>query len=105
MSDRLSTVKALTFDVFGTVVDWRSSITREGEALASRLGIQNVDWAAFASAWRAKYQPAMTRVRTGERPWTKLDDLHRESLEQTLAEFHITGPSEDEVDNFKRAWH
>jgi 2-haloacid dehalogenase len=105
MSDRLSTVKALTFDVFGTVVDWRSSVTREGEALASRLGIQAVDWAAFATAWRAKYQPAMTRVRTGERPWTKLDDLHRESLEQTLAEFEITGLDEDEVDYVNRAWH
>jgi len=105
MTDRLSTVKALTFDVFGTVVDWRSSITREGEALASRLGIQNIDWADFASAWRAKYQPAMNRVRSGERPWTKLDDLHRESLEETLAEFKITGLSEAERDNFNRAWH
>ena len=105
MTDRLSSVKALTFDVFGTVVDWRSSITREGEVLASRLGIQGVDWAEFASAWRAKYQPAMNRVRSGERPWTKLDDLHRESLEETLAEFEITGLSEDERDNLNRAWH
>jgi 2-haloacid dehalogenase len=105
MTDRLSTVKALTFDVFGTVVDWRSSITREGEALAGRLGIQGVDWAAFATAWRAKYQPSMTRVRNGERPWTKLDDLHRESLEDTLTEFGVTGLSEGEKDNLNRAWH
>jgi 2-haloacid dehalogenase len=105
MTERLSTVKALTFDVFGTVVDWRSSITREGEALASRLGIQGVDWAAFATAWRAKYQPSMNRVRNGERPWTKLDDLHRESLEETLTEFGVRGLSEVEKDNLNRAWH
>jgi 2-haloacid dehalogenase len=105
MTDRLSTVKALTFDVFGTVVDWRSSITREGEALAARLGIQDVDWAAFATAWRAKYQPSMTRVRNGERPWTKLDDLHRESLEETLTEFGVTSLSKDEKDNLNHAWH
>jgi 2-haloacid dehalogenase len=105
MHDRLTAVKALTFDVFGTVVDWRSSITREGEALARRLGIEGVDWAGFATAWRAKYQPSMTRVRNGERPWTKLDDLHRESLEVTLSEFGVTSLSDEEKDNLNRAWH
>jgi 2-haloacid dehalogenase len=101
----LDDVKALTFDVFGTVVDWRSSIAREGEALARRRGIANVDWTAFADAWRALYQPSMTRVRKGELPWTKLDDLHRASLDRLLVEFKITGLAEAEVDDLNRAWH
>jgi 2-haloacid dehalogenase len=105
MADALTAVKALTFDVFGTVVDWRSSVTREGEALGRRQGIAGVDWAAFADAWRKRYQPAMTRVRSGEQPWTKLDDLHRASLDETLAEFKVTGLTEDEIQDLNRAWH
>ena len=64
-SERLEGVKALTFDVFGTVVDWRSSIIQEGEQLTTRTGIE-VDWPRFADAWRAGYGPAMQRVRNGE---------------------------------------
>jgi 2-haloacid dehalogenase len=79
-------VQVLAFDVFGTVVDWRGSIARELDALG--LG---VDGGAFADAWRARYQPAMQRVRAGERPWTKLDVLHRENLDATLAEFGVSG--------------
>jgi 2-haloacid dehalogenase len=101
----LESVQALTFDVFGTVVDWRSSIIREGEALGRRKGFAGVDWAAFADGWRAMYQPAMSRVRKGEVPWTKLDDLHRQSLDRLLAEFRVTGLTEDEVDDLNRAWH
>ena len=76
-------IKALTFDVFGTVVDWRESIIREGHALG-RAKHLDVDWAKFADAWRGLYQPAMDRVRRGEAEWTKLDDLHRMSLVQLL---------------------
>src|SRR5206468_12316683 len=76
-------VKALTFDVFGTVVDWRSSLIRQGEALGKAKGF-SVDWAKFADSWRGLYQPAMDEVRSGRRPWTKLDDLHRESLDKLL---------------------
>jgi 2-haloacid dehalogenase len=97
-------VKALTFDVFGTVVDWRSSLIREGEALGRAKGIA-VDWAQFADGWRALYQPMMDRVRKGELPWTKLDDLHRLSLERVLGEFEISGLSDGEVDDLNRAWH
>jgi 2-haloacid dehalogenase len=97
-------VKALTFDVFGTVVDWRSGIIREGEALG-RAKALDVDWARFADAWRGLYQPAMERVRSGAMPWTRLDDLHRMSLERLLAELGISGLSEDEIDRFNRAWH
>ena len=98
-------VKALTFDVFGTVVDWRSSITREGEALARAKNVQGVDWAKFADAWRGLYQPAMQEVRSGRRPWTKLDDLHRESLGRVLHDFGVKGLGETEIDHFNRAWH
>jgi 2-haloacid dehalogenase len=101
----MTDVQALTFDVFGTVVDWRSSIIREGEALARAKGIAHVDWAKFADAWRGLYQPAMNRVRSGERPWTKLDDLHRESLDRLLGEFKIGGLEETEIDHLNRAWH
>ena len=102
--DLLSTVKALTFDVFGTVVDWRSGIVREGEALGRARKLA-VDWTRFADAWRGLYQPTMDRVRGGEMPWTRLDDLHRMSLEQLLAEFAIKGLSEEEIDHLNRAWH
>ena len=99
------TVRALTFDVFGTVVDWRSSIAREGEALARRKKIDGVDWAKFADAWRGLYQPMLSRVRDGALPWTKLDDLHRMSLERLLPDFGITGLTDAEIDDLNRAWH
>ena len=98
-------IKALTFDVFGTVVDWRSSIIREGEALGRVKQITHVDWAAFADAWRGLYQPLMDRVRSGATPWTKLDDLHRMGLDRLLGEFKISGLSEVEIDHLNRAWH
>ncbi len=97
-------IKALTFDVFGTVVDWRSSIIREGEALGRAKGLE-VDWSAFADAWRGLYQPSMEEVRRGVRPWVKLDDLHRESLDSLIAAFGIAGLGENEVDHLNRAWH
>ena len=100
----LDDIKALTFDVFGTVVDWRSGIIREGEALGARKGL-DVDWARFADAWRGLYQPSLSKVRKGEMPWTKLDVLHRMSLDRLLGEFGITGLSEAEIDDFNRAWH
>lgn len=104
MPTNLDSVKALTFDVFGTVVDWRSSIIREGEELAKRKGL-DVDWAKFADAWRGGYGPSMNRVRTGELPWMKIDDLHRLILDGLLEQFNIKGLSEAEKDHFNRAWH
>ena len=98
-------VKALIFDVFGTVVDWRSSVTREGRALGERKGITGVDWERFADDWRAQYGPYMNKVRTGELPWTRLDDLHRMSLNGLLEEYGIEGLSEDEKVDFNKAWH
>jgi 2-haloacid dehalogenase len=100
----LSSVKALTFDVFGTVVDWRSSIIRECRDLGKSEGIED-DWSRFADSWRAGYAPAMNRVRTGELPWMSIDSLHRMVLERLLDEFGIKGLSESEKDNLNRAWH
>jgi 2-haloacid dehalogenase len=96
--------KALVFDVFGTVVDWRSTIIRESEELSRKKNL-NVQWAAFADAWRSRYAPSMERVRRGEIPWTKLDDLHRISLEELLCEFGIETLSEEEKDHLNRVWH
>ena len=75
-SPDLSSVKALTFDVFGTAVDWRGSIIREGEQWGRAKGL-NIDWASFADQWRAGYRPSMDKVRRGEWPWTSFDGLHR----------------------------
>jgi 2-haloacid dehalogenase len=97
-------VRALVFDVFGTVVDWRSSIIREGHLLGERKGY-DIDWAAFADRWRAGYGPAMNRVRSGELPWTKLDDLHRTVLNELVEEFSLTGMTEEELQHFNQAWH
>jgi len=97
-------VKALTFDVFGTVVDWRGSIIREGQLLSARKGY-DVDWGAFADSWRSGYGPAMNKVRTGELPWTKIDDLHRMILDDLLEEYSLTGMSEEEILHFNEAWH
>ena len=100
----MPTPKALVFDVFGTVVDWRSTIVRDGEELGRQKDL-TVDWAAFADAWRSRYAPSMDRVRNGEIPWTKLDDLHRASLEELLKEFGIEGLSAEEKDHLNRVWH
>jgi 2-haloacid dehalogenase len=96
--------KALVFDVFGTVVDWRTSIVLEGEDLGRKKNL-DVNWAAFADAWRSRYAPSMERVRSGKIPWTKLDDLHRASLEDLLREFGVEGLSEQEKDHLNRVWH
>ena len=97
-------VKALVFDVFGTVVDWRGSILRELEELGRRKRIE-ADWAAFADAWRGAYQPSMQRVRSGELPWTKLDDLHRISLDELLRRFGVDSLAPAEVARLNRVWH
>jgi 2-haloacid dehalogenase len=99
-----ASVKALVFDTFGTVVDWRGSIVEEGKAWGKTRGIA-IDWAAFADRWRAGYAPSMEKVRRGELPWTNLDHLHRALLEELLKEFHIEGLSEEEKDHWNRVWH
>ena len=94
---------ALAFDVFGTVVDWRSSIIRELEEFGRTHGVQQ-DWPAFADSWRAGYAPAMDRVRRGDLPWTRIDDLHRMILEDLLGSAGLAVSGED-IDELNRAWH
>ncbi len=97
--------KALLFDVFGTVVDWRGSIIAEGKTWAKAWGAE-IDWAGFADRWRAGYAPAMDKVRKGQLPWTKLDDLHRMILEEILSEFRMMPSlSEEQKDQLNRVWH
>ena len=100
----ISQVKALTFDVFGTVVDWRGSLIRQCEELGREKGYQ-VDWAAFADKWRGGYAPSMDRVRKGELPWTRIDDLHRMILDELLVEFGVCGLTEDEKRDLNKVWH
>jgi len=102
--NNLAILKAVTFDVFGTVVDWRTSIAREVESLAVKKKFA-VDGQRFADAWRELYQPSMTKVRDGKVPWTVLDDLHRTNLLQVLETFGIDQLSEEEIEHLNRAWH
>ena len=97
-------IRALVFDVFGTVVDWRGSIVREGEALSAAEGVR-VDWPAFADAWRAGYQPAMQRARSGEIPWTHVDGLHRVILDEIVPRFGLDALNEAERADLNRVWH
>jgi len=100
----LKSVKALVFDTFGTVVDWRTSVSHEVAELARKKGL-NVDAEKFADAWRGGYGPSMNRVRTGELPWTKLDVLHRMILDKILVDFGIKGLTEAETSQLNHAWH
>jgi 2-haloacid dehalogenase len=103
----LNGVRALLFDVFGTVVDWRSGVAREATPFLRRRGAESVDPLAFADAWRARYQPAMEQVRSGRRRFTRLDVLHRENLETILPDFGIdpaTVPA-SELNELNLAWH
>ena len=98
-------IKALAFDVFGTVVDWRGSLIREGMDLGRKKGVVDVDWGQFADAWRKGYRPAMDRVRSGKGSWENIDTLHRMILDSLLEKYNIKGLGETEIDHFNRAWH
>lgn len=98
-------VKALVFDVFGTVVDWRSSLIADFAAWEKTRGIE-ADWAALVDAWRGAYIPSMNEVRNHpERPYLPLDALHRQSLEKLVAQFAIKGLTDDDLDYLTRGWH
>ncbi len=97
-------VKALLFDVFGTVVDWRGSTIRELTSFGRGRGLE-ADWTRFADEWRSLYQPAMEEVRAGRRQWTILDDLHRESLLQLLETHGIRGLAAHEIEHLTTIWH
>jgi 2-haloacid dehalogenase len=97
-------IKALLFDVFGTLVDWRESIARETQFLLAPKGI-GIDWHRFADAWRDQYQPAMELVRVGRLPFSKLDALHRRNLDIVLSQFQLTQVDEATRVNLNLAWH
>jgi 2-haloacid dehalogenase len=102
-----SRVKAFVFDVFGTVVDWRGGVAREAAPFLGRYGKPGADAHAFADAWRARYVPAMKTVRSGERPFVRLDVLHRENLEAVVAEFCADAPGipAQALDELNLVWH
>jgi 2-haloacid dehalogenase len=104
MSDSSLETKALVFDVFGTVVDWHGSVAREMRELAKAKGLR-VNAAKFAKAWRAGYRPAMDRVRSGEAPFRKIDDIHRTILEEVLAKSKVTTLGEEEKAHLNLVWH
>jgi 2-haloacid dehalogenase len=97
-------VKALFFDVFGTLVDWRTSVAREAEAMLKPRGYA-LDWGDFADAWRGEYQGAMEEVRAGQAAFRKLDVLYRRSLERVLMRFKVDGLNEEELRGLNLAWH
>jgi len=100
----VASIKALIFDVFGTVVDWRGSIIEEGKLFGKSRKLE-VQWDKFADAWRAGYAPSMNRVRVGELRWMNLDEIHRMLLDKLLLDFKITGLSESEKVHLTRVWH
>ena len=97
-------MKAFLFDVFGTLVDWRSGVAREAERLLAPLGYK-LDWLGFADAWRREYQPAMEEVRAGRIPFCKLDALHRYNLERILPHFEVRNVPEPALADLNLAWH
>jgi 2-haloacid dehalogenase len=99
----LANVKACVFDVFGTVVDWRSSVIAEATSWGKAKG-WNINWVEFTDHWRLGYRPAMDKVRKGEIPWTKLDDLNRMILEDLLKQYKIEGLSEEEKTDWAHVW-
>jgi 2-haloacid dehalogenase len=100
----MTQIQALTFDVFGTVTDWRSTIIHEGAVWGAQKEI-TLDWARFADDWRGGYEPAMQRVRTGQLPWLNIDRIHRLILDDLLVKYQITGLTEAEKDHWNRVWH
>ena len=100
----MTTVRAMFFDVFGTLVDWRTSVAREAERVLQPLG-HNLDWAAFADAWRGEYQPGMEEVRSGRVPFCKLDVLHRRNLERFIPRFGLGNLPDDVLRELTFAWH
>ena len=101
---QIAGVKAILFDTFGTVVDWRGSLIAELSQWGSGRGLA-VDWAGLVDAWRAAYAPSMDRVRRGELPWTPLDDLHRATLDELVVRFGVKGLSDADLAHINRGWH
>src|SRR5215211_6790806 len=104
MAISMPPVKALFFDMFGTMLDWRNSIARETRLILEPRG-HSLDWHAFADAWRAEYRPAMNEVIEGRRPFVKLDVLHREKLETILPRYGVANLDAATIDDINLSWH
>jgi 2-haloacid dehalogenase len=100
----MTAVRVMLFDVFGTLVDWRTSVAREAEQVLKPLGY-DLDWMAFADAWRGEYQPGMEEVRSGRIPFSKLDVLHRRNLERFTPRFGLRNLPNDVLDELTLVWH
>ena len=100
----MTSIRAMFFDVFGTLVDWRTGVAREADRALRPLGY-TLDWTRFADAWRAEYQPGMEEVRAGRIPFSKLDVLHRHNLERFIPRFGLTDLSESVRHELTLAWH
>ena len=104
MTELIMTTRALFFDVFGTLVDWRTGVAREAERILKPLGFA-LDWLAFADAWRGEYQGAMEEVRAGRIAFCKLDVLHRRNLDRILPSFGMSGLAQETARDLNLAWH
>lgn len=102
---KIDNVKAIVFDTFGTITDWRSSIAAEGARVAAQKGVSDFDGDAFARAWRAGYRPGMARVISGEREWVPVDVIHRERLDEIIPDFGLDMLNEEERIHLNEAWH
>jgi 2-haloacid dehalogenase len=103
MAVDVTQVRALTFDVFGTTVDWRSGVAAEAQRIGALNGV-DADWERLADAWRALYMPSMDRVRRGELPWTNFDRLHRLSLDKVLSDLGVEGFDSSAREELTLAW-
>jgi 2-haloacid dehalogenase len=100
----MTNIKALFFDVFGTLVDWRTGVAREAESILKPLGY-TLDWSAFADAWRDQYQPGMEEIRSGRLPYAKLDVLHKRMLQKIVPVFGLDKLADQELNELTLAWH
>jgi 2-haloacid dehalogenase len=98
-----NTVRALVFDVWGTVVDWHSSVLEELRAFGTQRGL-GIDWEFFLTEWQSAYNPGKNKVNNGELPWTTVDALYRQALERLLVQHKITGVTDSEIEHLNRAW-
>ena len=97
-------IKAMVFDVFGTLVDWRTCVARESRMILEPMGYK-LDWIAFADAWRAEYQPGMEEIRAGRKPFSRLDVVHRGMLDRVRPRFGLESLDEPTLRNLNLVWH
>jgi 2-haloacid dehalogenase len=98
-------IKALTFDTFGTVVDWRTSIIRDFRAFAKRRKLQGIAWDALVDEWKTAYRPGMDAVNSGREPWTTVDVIYRRKLDELLPKYGLAGLGEADRDYLNKVWH